>query len=630
MAKGELNHNMKRLGIFCIYDKEGIIDDYILYLLQEIKKVLDHVAIVCNGKLLPEGRARLEKYTDDIFVRENTGFDMAAWKHGILDKKDELKNYDELVLFNDSFYGPFYPFQDVFDEMDKKGNADFWGLTIHGKTEATTTVFPDGWIQEHVQSFFLVIRSRMLHSKEFIAYWSMSDEAQSFQDAITWHEVLFTKNFYEKGFTYDVYCDTRKWESECTVNVNHYIYSTEKLLKDYHCPVIKKKVFLFPREKYILATYGGNPRRSLDFIKKHTNYDEKLIWQNLLRNQNIAETKAVFGLDYILPTDTQISDVTPIFKDTVIIAHLYYEDLIPLCVEYLCNAPKEISLVVTVSDKDKKKIIENTFKKFGRTAEVRLVSNRGRDLSALFVGCADLFDKFKYLCFIHDKKSIRVGESIAIGTSFFNLLWRNMLGSETYIKNILSKFESETWLGLLAPPHPYHGGYSYLLFTEKFWSNVCFDKTVELAETLDIPKNFIELKYTPLAIGSVFWCRTEALKKITSKGWKVEDFPEEPMAFDGTISHALERILAFAAQASGFYTGWAMTSDFAKDELENFFHFALNTSNKNPVMVPAPTPPISLADFLRLRIPHKYWGILRPFKRALEKLGLIRQEPPAP
>ena len=161
---------------------------------------------------------------------------MAAWKHGILDKKDELKDYDELILFNDSFYGPFYPFQDIFDEMAKRSNADFWGLTIHGKTEATTAVFPDGYIREHIQSYFLVVRSRMLHSKEFITYWETSETSTDFQETITWHEVLFTETFFEKGFTYDVYCDTREWEKDYTVKINHYLYSTEKLLKEYRCP----------------------------------------------------------------------------------------------------------------------------------------------------------------------------------------------------------------------------------------------------------------------------------------------------------------------------------------------------------------------------------------------------------
>ena len=631
---------MKRLGIFCMYDKDGVVDDYILYLLQEIKKVLTHLTIICNGKLYPEGRARLEKYTDDIFVRENTGFDMAAWKHGILDKKDELKDYDELILFNDSFYGPFYPFQDIFDEMAKRSNADFWGLTIHGKTEATTAVFPDGYIREHIQSYFLVVRNRMLHSKEFITYWETSETSTGFQETITWHEVLFTETFFEKGFTYDVYCDTREWEKDYTVKINHYLYSTEKLLKEYRCPVIKKKVFLLKREKHLVFNYSDNPRKSLEFIENNTDYDTKLIWQNLLRNQNIAATKSILGLDYILPSNISTPVASETLKDTVIVAHLYYKDLMPVCVNYLVNAPKEISIVVTVGSEDKKKLVEDLFEKVGRTCEVRIVANRGRDLSALLVGCANLFKKYKYLCFIHDKKSFRVGEPISMGTTFFNMLWNNMFYSEFFIRNILATFESESQLGLLTPPHPYHGQYRGLLFINKFWSNLCFDKTLELAEKLKIPKDYIDLSFTPLAIGTVFWCRTDALKKITDAGWKVEDFPEEPMDFDGTVSHALERILPFAAQASGFYTGWVMTEDFAKDELENFFHFALDNSNEtsneilpqNLVTQLEPTPPtlpISFADFLRSRIPHKYWGILRPFKKALEKLGLIRRESPA-
>ena len=51
---------MNRLGIFCTYDADGIIDDYICYLLQEANKILNHLTVICNGKLTPAGEEKLK------------------------------------------------------------------------------------------------------------------------------------------------------------------------------------------------------------------------------------------------------------------------------------------------------------------------------------------------------------------------------------------------------------------------------------------------------------------------------------------------------------------------------------------------------------------------------------------
>ena len=61
----------------------------------------------------------------------------------------------------------------------------------------------------------------------------------------------------------------------------------------------------------------------------------------------------------------------------------------------------------------------------------------------------------------------------------------------------------------------------------------------------------------------MFWAKTDALKKLFEHGWKYEDFPEEPLPIDGTISHAIERVLGYVAQDAGYKTGVIMTDKIA-------------------------------------------------------------------
>ena len=48
-------------------------------------------------------------------------------------------------------------------------------------------------------------------------------------------------------------------------------------------------------------------------------------------------------------------------------------------------------------------------------------------------------------------------------------------------------------------------------------------------------------------VGTMFWARTEALRPLFTMGLTWQDYPAEPLPYDGTILHALERLLPFVA-----------------------------------------------------------------------------------
>lgn len=62
---------------------------------------------------------------------------------------------------------------------------------------------------------------------------------------------------------------------------------------------------------------------------------------------------------------------------------------------------------------------------------------------------------------------------------------------------------------------------------------------------------------TPVApFGAYFWARGAALAAMFRHDWKYEDFPDEPLPVDSTISHGIERIYPLAVQDEGYYTAW--------------------------------------------------------------------------
>ena len=116
--------------------------------------------------------------------------------------------------------------------------------------------------------------------------------------------------------------------------------------------------------------------------------------------------------------------------------------------------------------------------------------------------------------------------------------------------------------GLLLPPKPI-GIHNDSLYADP-WDND-YKHVVQLANVLDINTPIRREDRDLVSLGSVFWCRTNALQKVFMHNWKYTDFPEEPMPDDGTISHALERILGFATVDAGYKVKTIMNSQYASE-----------------------------------------------------------------
>lgn len=53
-------------------------------------------------------------------------------------------------------------------------------------------------------------------------------------------------------------------------------------------------------------------------------------------------------------------------------------------------------------------------------------------------------------------------------------------------------------------------------------------------------------------VGMMFWARAEALKPLFDLALAWGEYPAEPLPYDGSMLHALERLLPFVVQQQGF------------------------------------------------------------------------------
>ena len=251
-------------------------------------------------------------------------------------------------------------------------------------------------------------------------------------------------------------------------------------------------------------------------------------------------------------------------RDTVVIViHLYYLDTINYYFKYIKNIPEDISVFFTASDYGIKKALENEQIIKKNNWKIIDKQNRGRDISAFLVACRKELLKYEYVCFLHDKKEKNT--ILQEDTKQWIIcLWENMIGSSIYIDNILTLFSENERLGVLVPPLPIsaHHNAAYA----NAWHNN-FYLTRDLAETMNLICD-LRMEKPPITIGTVFWARVSALKKLFEIEWKYENFDKEPLKNNGTISHAVERILAYVAQDAGYETGCVMTDYYAGKRFE--------------------------------------------------------------
>ena len=553
--------NKKRLGIFVFYDEVGYVGKYVDYLLKDISQNLDELTIVCNGILSENGHTIFEKYTNKIYLRENSGFDGTAWKEAVIKfiGFDELKNYDEVVFFNDICFGPIYPVKEVFQETDQKTDLDFWGLAKHFEARDFTGHHKSQIIPEHIQTYFFVVRHDMLCSQDFKNFWTGMKEIKTFADDIGSFETKFTEFFSQRGFKWDtyVYMDDMKGRGLDNYCFNYDLPYT--LIAERRMPMVRRKSLT----QFVTNSCIGpekEARRVLKYIEEKTNYDVKLIWEDLLRKNNIADLYTRLHLDYILPKDEVIyNPLSP--KKVALLMHIYYADQIEYCFQYASSMPGYADVYITTIEKNRQ-AIEKKFKELEcNKLEVRVIKNRGRDMSALYVGCADILksDYYDYICCIHDKKSPQVG--MLFGMSFRDLTFENTLATKAYVENIIGTLDRNPLLGYLGFPYMIGGPY-WPVLTNAWASEQNFVSTKEILSRCGINCK-ISMDKPPILYANVFWCRPNALKPLSDLQLSYEDFDEEPLGIDGTFSHALERAVTYVAQSQGYYSGVLYTDEYA-------------------------------------------------------------------
>jgi lipopolysaccharide biosynthesis protein len=540
---------MRRVCVFSFYDPSGIVDDYVVFLLEKLNEYAERIIFYSNGPLSRDSEIKLRGVVNEIVLRLNVGFDVAAYKEGL--ERIEYNGeglYDEVLMVNHTCYGPVYPFSELFEEMESR-ECDFWGVSAHAEM-TPNPLTGVGTLPYYLNANFIAVRAGMLGSRSFRQYWDDIVAGASYNDAVMSHEARFTKHFTDLGYKGSCYLNKRSYGSPYPL-----VFDLDETLIDRN-PLIKRRNFFHDPSAF--EHNAVDVPRAVDILAKTSDYDPELIWRNAVRQAELRTLNTNAALTSVLP-DVRLKQDAPLpeYGAIAVCAHVYYTDMLEEILSLTDTIPVPYDFIATTETEAKKATIEQAVggRKNVRNVIVRVVEqNRGRDMSALFITCRDLFldDRYSLVCRLHTKKSPQVASGQA--NLFKRHMFENLLNSEGYTTNVLDMFHDKPWIGVAVPPlvHISYPTMGHAWFTNR-------EKAEEIKKLLDLKVPFDP--DTPVgAYGTMFWFRPRALRKLFAHPWKWTDYNAEPQHVDGGLAHVQERLICYVAQDAGYTTQQIISS----------------------------------------------------------------------
>lgn len=221
--------------------------------------------------------------------------------------------------------------------------------------------------------------------------------------------------------------------------------------------------------------------------------------------------------------------------------HVYYPDLLPVILQAIAaNSTKPtIYLTFPISHSDSIRELVTDYEL--EWEFIALEENVGRDLGPFLTALPkEFFEDFDVIGHLHTKKSIEfLGPDS--GNSWFNFMLKTMIGSLNIgnrLDHALEEFKRDCNLGIVFPDDPNIMG----------WSEN-YEISRRLFPEQPLPGPFETFEFP---MGSFFLARPEAIRPILQLNLRKQDFPKEPVPYDGTVLHAIERLLGVIPKALGF------------------------------------------------------------------------------
>lgn len=225
-----------------------------------------------------------------------------------------------------------------------------------------------------------------------------------------------------------------------------------------------------------------------------------------------------------------------------VVAHIYYEETWPDIAQALQVLQVPYDLILTTTPEKLALVTALVTPQFAH-AEIHAVDNKGRDIRP-FVAVLPLLLERQYQAVLklHSKKSLHRGD----GDLWRQTLIAQLLPRGTDLTQMVNSLHEYPALGLIAPEGNVLNIQRYI-GSNKAWVERLVAELGENAQWLQQTKPWF-------AAGTMFWFKPQAVQSLLHCPSIQEDaFETEKGQIDGTLAHAIERVLGCAALAHGYH-----------------------------------------------------------------------------
>jgi lipopolysaccharide biosynthesis protein len=230
--------------------------------------------------------------------------------------------------------------------------------------------------------------------------------------------------------------------------------------------------------------------------------------------------------------------------------HLHYLDVVPEILSRLADIPEPFDLFVTTTHFEIGELEQSLRTALGaRVGNISIIFpgiNAGFDIGPFVTRVLGAIQGYDIACHVHTKKSL-YNPSLAGWRSY---LLQMLFGSPEQIRDICDLFRTDETLGLVMAPH-------YPEVSGKIQWSSNYATAASIATRL----GFTLEKATPplFPSGFMFWFRPKALASLLRLDFTLRDFlrpgvlhEEAGYDIDGTLAHAIERIIGKCCEQEGF------------------------------------------------------------------------------
>lgn len=183
-------NDIKRICLFAGYSRNGLIEDYVIYYLQELSKISD-VYYLSDNTIIQDEFKKIKPYVKGAYGYYHGKYDFGSWQELIkIISWEKLSEYDELILTNDSVFGPLHNFKNFIENIEKDKEWDLCGIN---------TAFDfHTW---HISSYFLILRKNGFLSSVFKEHISSVQKESDTKKVIEKYEVGLSKKMLNAGYS---------------------------------------------------------------------------------------------------------------------------------------------------------------------------------------------------------------------------------------------------------------------------------------------------------------------------------------------------------------------------------------------------------------------------------------------